>query len=91
LSWPPSSAWSRSRAYRAGLCFMRPKMGANRPASRCHFRHLRHNTDRPDVLGADQPQPVEPFGGIERARSPRHRARTMRERRQRRQLTPAWS
>ena len=45
LILPPSSAWSRSRAYRAGLCFMRPKMGANRAASRCHFRHLRHNTE----------------------------------------------
>ena len=24
--------------------------------------HLRHHTARPDILGADQPQPVEPLG-----------------------------
>jgi len=40
LILPPSSAWSRSRGYRAGLCFTRPKMGANRAVSRCHFQHL---------------------------------------------------
>lgn len=43
-SLPPSSAWSRSRAYRAGLCFMRRMWRENDPASRCHIRHLRHNT-----------------------------------------------